>query len=269
MRLSLITINLNNASGLERTIKSIINQSFSDFEHIIIDGGSTDRSLEIIAQQKTNYTSIKGGLYWISEPDKGIYNAMNKGIKIANGDYCLFLNSGDWLVDNNTLAAVNLNFLDKDILYGNINYVDGDKVTLKKSSNLISIFEFLDGSLFHPSTFIKRELFERFGGYNENYKIVGDFEFFLRIYTCGLCSFEHLNQTITNYPINGISNNKEFKEIHIAERNHAMEQIAPNTIWRELKACHQLAIEYSSLKRFILVRFLIHLKKFKQKHQRH
>ena len=97
MKLSIITINLNNCKGLEKTIKSVISQRFTDYEFIVIDGGSDDESLECIKAHR-NYIH-----YWVSEPDKGIYNAMNKGIAQAEGDYCLFLNSGDWLVENEQL----------------------------------------------------------------------------------------------------------------------------------------------------------------------
>ncbi len=89
MKLSIITVNLNNKDGLQKTIDSVISQTFKDFEWIVIDGGSTDGSKELI-EKYSDYIS-----YWVSEPDKGIYNAMNKGIKVAKGDYLEFLNSGD------------------------------------------------------------------------------------------------------------------------------------------------------------------------------
>ena len=103
-KLSIITVNLNNAAGLQKTIESVINQTFTDYEFIIIDGGSTDSSLEIIKQYANKIT------YWVSEPDNGIYNGMNKGIGQADGEYCFFLNSGDWMIENNTLYK----FLYKD-----------------------------------------------------------------------------------------------------------------------------------------------------------
>ncbi|MDR2910496.1 MAG: glycosyltransferase [Bacteroidales bacterium] len=95
MKLSIITINLNNVAGLQKTIESVVKQTFTDYEYIVIDGGSTDGSADIIKQHANKIT------YWVSEPDKGIYNAMNKGIRVAKGEYCLFLNSGDWLINSN------------------------------------------------------------------------------------------------------------------------------------------------------------------------
>ena len=102
MKLSIITINLNNASGLEKTIQSVINQTYKDFEFIVIDGASTDGSVEVIKK----YSS--GINYWVSESDTGIYNAMNKGIRKAQGEYCLFLNSADYLFSPNLISAVYL-----------------------------------------------------------------------------------------------------------------------------------------------------------------
>ena len=100
MKLSIITINLNNKEGLQKTIESIVNQTFRDYEFIIIDGGSNDGSIDVIELYKENIT------YWISEPDKGIYNAMNKGISIAKGEYYYFLNTGDRLISNDVLEKI-------------------------------------------------------------------------------------------------------------------------------------------------------------------
>ena len=100
MKLSIITINYNNKNGLQKTIDSVISQTFKDFEWIIIDGGSTDGSKELIEKYSQHIT------YWVSEPDKGIYNAMNKGIKVAKGEYLFFLNSGDYLVQPNTINQI-------------------------------------------------------------------------------------------------------------------------------------------------------------------
>lgn len=95
MKLSIITINYNNREGLRKTIESVVAQTTREFEYIVIDGGSTDGSVDVI-KEFSDYID-----YWVSEPDKGIYNAMNKGVKVAHGDYCQFLNSGDWLYDSN------------------------------------------------------------------------------------------------------------------------------------------------------------------------
>ena len=112
MKLSIITVNLNNKDGLQKTIDSVISQTYKDFEWIIIDGGSTDGSKELI-ENYSDYVS-----YWVSEPDKGIYNAMNKGIKQSHGEYLQFLNSGDIFIEDNTLKQVVSQLVNEDIVFG-------------------------------------------------------------------------------------------------------------------------------------------------------
>ena len=109
MKLSIITINYNNLAGLQKTIESVVSQTFRDFEWIVIDGGSVDGSRELIERYANSFS------YWVSEPDKGIYNAMNKGIVVAKGDYLLFLNSGDWLCDEMALERSFSHHPTKDI----------------------------------------------------------------------------------------------------------------------------------------------------------
>ena len=115
MKLSIITINYNNACDLKQTIQSVIEQTWGDFEYLIIDGGSTDSSLEIIKQYQNQID------YWVSEPDKGVFHAMNKGIEQSSGEYLLMLNSGDCLANNKVLEKVfDLNFYTEDILAGDV-----------------------------------------------------------------------------------------------------------------------------------------------------
>src|SRR6478735_1115877 len=113
IQLSIITINYNNLQGLQKTIESVVSQSFKDFEYIIIDGGSTDGSKVLIEKYSESIT------YWVSEKDNGIYPAMNKGIQVANGEYLLFLNSGDWFYENTTLSMAIPMLRPFDIVYGN------------------------------------------------------------------------------------------------------------------------------------------------------
>ena len=120
-KLSIITINRNNAAGLRKTIESVVSQTYTDFEYIIIDGASTDGSVEVIKEYAEATLPCGEGLgerlYWVSEPDKGIYNAMNKGILKAQGEYLLFLNSGDWLVDKDVIKS----FIDLNIINDIVN----------------------------------------------------------------------------------------------------------------------------------------------------
>lgn len=169
MKLSIITINLNNREGLQRTIDSVVCQTFRDFEWIVIDGGSTDGSRELIEQYADHFA------YWVSEPDKGIYNAMNKGIKVAKGEYLLFLNSGDCLYQQNVLQQVFTHSFSEDIVYCDDGGTDGvvkkggspDKITLE----FLYTYTICHQTIFHKSSLFRDNL------YDENYKIVADWKF--------------------------------------------------------------------------------------------
>lgn len=198
-KISVVTINYNNAAGLEKTIQSVINQDYDNLEYIVIDGGSIDNSKAVIAN------SIDKINYWVSEPDRGIYHAMNKGIIASSGAYLLFLNSGDVLIDNKVIDRVSKQMVDADIICGNLifdkqagpeNWVPADEVTFKT---------FLYSTIPHPSTFIHRRLFDLVGMYNEQLKIVSDWEFFL-LATCKYnCSYHHVDVFITRYCDGGVS----------------------------------------------------------------
>lgn len=207
-KLSIITINYNDKQGLQKTIESVINQTWKDFEFIVIDGNSTDGSVALIEQYSNEIN------YWVSEIDTGVYHAMNKGIKIANGEYLLFLNSGDFLVDNNILNQV-VNKLDNNvsIFYGNLFYSElGKRIALWTPPNELSFSYLLNFSLPHPASFIKKELFFKYFLYNESLQIVSDWEFFI---FC-LCKmnepYKHLDIVISDFDNGGISSKKENLE---------------------------------------------------------
>jgi len=231
--LSIITINKNNASGLEKTIQSVLCQTSNDFEYIIIDGASTDRSVELI---KNHVDRIN---YWVSETDTGIYNAMNKGIKKAQGEYCLFLNSGDIFISPETLENVfkEINGNPADIFYSN-------KV---KSNKSIAIFPknlnnfLLHGKINHQNTFIKSSLFHEHGFYNENLKLVSDWEFFLKELYIYKSTFCHINTNISLYDNHGIS--VQNQELHNYENT-----IAIKNVFQDLSST---IIEYSNFRNTI------------------
>ena len=196
---SIITINLNNKSGLIKTVNSVLAQEYKNIEFIIIDGASNDGSLEYIKAVKNNFT------YWISEKDKGIYDAMNKGIIQAKGDYLLFLNSGDFFFEPKSLSyLVSFNFKE-DIVYGNVGmYVNGALETKYFPSEL-SLKYFRYDTIPHQSTLIKRNLFYRFGLYNTEYKIVSDWAFFVDCIIKGKVKYRYVNELISIFDLNGIS----------------------------------------------------------------
>jgi glycosyltransferase involved in cell wall biosynthesis len=197
--LSIITINLNNCKGLEKTIKSVISQQFTDYEFIVIDGGSSDGSLECIKAHQ-NYIH-----YWVSEPDKGIYNAMNKGIAQAKGDYCLFLNSGDWLVENVIMNGFGADF-EEDIIYGNSYLAHGNgAIEELKYPSRLSMRYFFSATIGHQCTFIKRALLNAYGGYTEKFKIHADYEFWIKTIVIGNCSVKRWPVFVSYYDMSGIS----------------------------------------------------------------
>jgi len=213
LKLSIITINQNNVEGLRRTIESVVSQTYIDYEYIIIDGASTDESVTVIKQFEN---SIK---FWISEPDKGIYNAMNKGVSKASGEYCLFLNSGDYLYSNEVLQKFVKSNLHEDILVGDLlikeklNSIDFE---IKKSPEIITAKYLFNSYLPHPSSFIKRSLFNNVGMFNENNKIVSDGEFFIKALLKFQVSYCYFPVLISVFIKDGLSCNQ--KSIPIFEQ---------------------------------------------------
>lgn len=197
MRLSIITINYNNLVGLEKTIKSVKEQSFSDYEWIVIDGGSSDGSKALLEREQVHFS------YWCSESDKGIYNAINKGIMHATGDYIQILNSGDWLYSADTLAKVFAHDYTSDVLYGDMMQVNETDTRLVCYPDNLGLFFFLYDSLCHQATFFKRHLFES-NLYDETYHIAADWAMNIKLILEG-CQFEHLAYPIVYYDNNGIS----------------------------------------------------------------
>lgn len=201
-KLSIITINLNNREGLQKTIDSVINQTFKDFEWIIIDGGSLDGSKELIEKYSEHIN------YWVSEPDKGIYNAMNKGIMVSHGKYLLFLNSGDTLHEANTLKEIIYELIDDYIYIGNEKLKNGKVKTFNiKSDNDIIKYLILH-HLPHQSTFIPKKLFNDFGLYREDLNITSDHEKFIESIIWGNYKTKHLDKIISVYDTTGISSDK-------------------------------------------------------------
>lgn len=215
IKISIITINYNNASGLEKTIKSVVEQQGSDYEYIIIDGGSDDGSKEIIEKYKEKI------IRWVSEKDGGIYDAMNKGIAMASGDYCLFLNSGDWLLNSEILLSVSKLNPSADILYGELLFDFGDNVTkIGKQPAKLDIHYLFSENIWHPATFIKTKLFQKFGTYNTTYKIAGDYDFFFNTIAIQKVSTRYVEFPISGYNTTGISSNASNAKLIQQERSN-------------------------------------------------
>ncbi len=218
--ISIITINYNNLEGLKKTMSRVFEQTWQEFEYIIIDGGSTDGSKEYISSQASSID------YWISEPDSGIYNAMNKGIKVATGEYLLFLNSGDWLYENSVLEEVYSKFTEKfSIYYGNVERIyEGNIKKVKNYPTQLSFSFFRDSALGHQAVFIKRSLFFELFFYNEDYRILADWEFLcVAICKYNVKSF-YLNMIVASYPMDGISSSREGLKVMVKEREKCYKQ---------------------------------------------
>lgn len=203
-KLTIITINYNNAIGLKKTIQSIVEQSFLDFEYIVIDGGSTDESVSIIKENKGKIH------YWVSEKDKGIYNAMNKGIEQATSEYVLFVNSGDYLF-NNSVIEKSISYLnDIDLITFDLECLSETKKYLFPAPDVLKFSNLYFGTLPHPSTFIKRKLFNKIGCYDETLKIVSDWKFFILALYKFNCSYLKVNQVLTTFCLDGVSSTQDF-----------------------------------------------------------
>jgi glycosyltransferase involved in cell wall biosynthesis len=230
LKLSIITINLNNANGLRKTIESVICQTFTDFEYIVIDGGSTDGSVEIIEKYATNIT------FWVSEPDNGIYNAMNKGILQAKGEYCYFLNSGDTLYAETVLEEIFSDDYMEDILAGNLIRQYPDRTMEDKSiayfcakeGKQLSLFNLMAGTIPHQSAFIRRKLFDQYGLYDENYRIVSDWRFFVQTIVLHGATVKYIDLFVADFDMEGVSNMQ--MDVLLKEKRQALEELIPPAI---------------------------------------
>lgn len=232
MKYSIITVNFNNKEGLRKTIESVIHQTFRDFEFIIIDGGSTDGSVDILKEYNSQIN------YWVSEPDGGIYQGMNKGIKKATGEYLNFMNSGDCFYSEQVLQHVNDLHLTSDLIVGH-DFHYNPKTQQGFTTILpprISMLTFYIQTLPHQSTFFKRELFSD-TLYDESLRIVADTKFYIQKVCVEGCSVKMIDEIICKREPDGIS--KSYNERRIAEHMIVLNQVLPTGA---IKDYHTLAM---------------------------
>lgn len=210
MKVSIITVCKNAESTIERTMLSVVTQSCfaENIEYLIIDGASTDKTIEIIQQYANKYL-----IKWISEPDSGIYNAMNKALKMASGEIIYFLNAGDKLFDEKTISLVLKEFEknDPDFLYTDILLCknnDLQQAVIKKFDRVDKYFLFRD-CICHQASFFKKSVLEQFGRLNEKFKLAADYEMLLKIMADKSLKKEYLPITAAYYDITGISSTSE------------------------------------------------------------
>lgn len=227
MKLSIITINYNNRDGLRKTIESVVNQTWQEFEYIIIDGGSTDGSVEVIKEYADRIN------YWVSEPDKGIYDAMNKGIDQAKGEYCLFMNSGDCIYQSTTLEEVKQQLDGTDIICGT---TITDLGAVWKAPEMISFRFLYKTTINHQSTFIYSKMMKRHK-YDISYKIVSDWKFLIECLIINNGSYKSINRPIALYDTSGLSslNTKKL----IKERSEILSALIPERILNDYKTSQE------------------------------
>lgn len=308
MKLSIVTVNLNNAAGLRKTMESVFSQTSWDFEYIIIDGGSTDDSVDVIK----SYTNIPPGVYaevkvevektgenksddeqkfhvtnnllsvqlssqtelqqepsskpqsqpivyWVSEPDHGIYHAMNKGIKVAKGEYCQFLNSGDCLATNYVIEKMLATLPECSVFCGNmLKRMPNGKIYRDTGvKEQISMYTFYKGTLNHSSALIKRDLFRKYGLYDESLKIVSDWKWYLIAIGLNNERVKYTNSDVTVFDMYGISNLKY--ELERQERRKTLEEILPVNILLDYDKHWHTIEQASRINKFRITKWLFWL----------
>ena len=297
MKLSIITINYNNAEGLRKTLASVAAQTYRDIEHIIIDGGSTDGSVDIIKEYVRNVERMNDermNVVWSSEPDKGIYNAMNKGIEIALGrrivnsfnrsersedknkelpDYIWILNSGDCVASADVVKQMmteveRMNNITNErvpILMGNIvhTYADERKEREKKVKNVnalsprpmdVSMLTFYTGTVPHDAAFVRSDLFEKYGLFDDSMKICADWKLYLDMIALGGIQPLYVDIDVVNFDMSGISNTNN--ELRSTERRMYLEQVLPASVLKDYDAYARSIRQYERLKKHHLWGFV-------------
>ena len=232
MKISIITITYNSAKTLPRALESVRSQTYGDIEHIIVDGASTDGTVEIIknySKGPSDKVPSTKAVRWVSEPDGGIYDALNKGIRMATGDVIGFLHSDDVLYSPDSIGQIAAAFESSkaDVVYGDLQYCNGDKVTRRWRSN-----EFHPSSLKfgwmppHPTLYVRREVYEQVGEYDSWFRISADYDMVLRIFTAGYKT-HYIPQVLVSMETGGASNrdakarlSKTQEDYFVLKKNH-------------------------------------------------
>jgi glycosyltransferase involved in cell wall biosynthesis len=203
VKISIITVTYNSAKTINETFASVTEQDYPFIEYIVVDGGSRDGTLDLIQDNSANISK------WISEPDSGLYDAMNKGIRMAKGDVIGLINSDDFYIDNRVISDVVATFhrQELDAVHGELFYVDAentDKVVRHWKTG-----EFIKGSFAngwhpaHPTLFLKRSVYEKYGLFNLDFKLAADFEFMCRIFEKYTISSAYLNRPLIKMRLGG------------------------------------------------------------------
>ena len=231
MILSIITINRNNAKGLEKTIQSVVNQSTKEFEYVVVDGASSDESVDVIKKYASQHQIV-----WVSERDNGIYNGMNKGIRMSSGEYIMILNSGDCLADNQVVERL-LESIKTDnypsIYYGNIIKIwpDGRTLIDHQLGGKYTMFSFYSGTLNPDGAMIQKRLFEQYGYFDEKMKICSDWAWLMNVLVFKRETAKHCNINTIYFDMTGVSENGDKSRMTIQrERRQVLEEVLPPSV---------------------------------------
>ena len=252
-KISIITINYNNLKGLKKTVESVLSQSWKEFEYIVIDGGSTDGSVDYIKKNKDKFD------IWISEPDKGVYHAMNKGIQKATGEYLIFLNSGDHFYKKNVLQKNEIHLKNYDLIYFNQYVVGSNKKFIKDYPDSLSFAYFLKDNLPQQATFIKRKLFDITGLFKEDFKIVADWKFFIECVCKYQVSYFHVDKILTVFYLGGLSSLPENMKVIYEEKQEVLKKDYSPYL-RDLEEVLEYKTIINNLRRSRIIRWLIKLR---------
>lgn len=238
---------------MEKTVNSVARQSYKHIEYIVIDGFSTDGSQAIIKNYKENIA------YSVSEPDNGVYHAMNKGISVATGDYLLFLNSGDIFVEDNVIERVAETRRTEDLIICDLVYVSSGKKYIWYPDEKLTFGTLYSKSIPHPSTLISRELFGLIGVYDESLKIVSDWKFFMLAICKYNCSYARLSIQVAEFADGGMSTNPANYPIIVTEKKSVAQEYFPAFLpdYLELLAARE---QLQKLKFFINFKKILGLK---------
>jgi glycosyltransferase involved in cell wall biosynthesis len=217
-KLSVITINYNNRNGLERTVRSVLAQG-PGMEFIVIDGGSTDGSREFLEQQQEHID------HWLSEPDKGIYDAQNKGAALATGEYLLFMNAGDTFYSSQVLKELS-DAMDSSsaVIYGNSEIIDKGSRTILVPPSALTLDFWYRSTLNHQAVLMRKDVFGKYGPFRLSYRICADFDLLLRAFKAIPSGFLHLPVTVCSYDQSGFSALPENFEEMIREKEEILKE---------------------------------------------
>lgn len=231
MKVSIITVNFNDAEGLECTIKSVISQTFHDYEFIIIDGGSTDGSVDVIKKYEDHID------YWISEKDGGIYQGMNKGLRQASGEYLNFMNGGDCFHSEDVLEKIFALEADADIITGT-HSENGIRNVGKGGVTMLDLYKW---AIDHQASFIRRQVALRHP-YDEKYRIVSDWKFFIEALIIDNCSFFYTDTIVVDVDMKGISNTNT--ELDKQEREAVLKEFFPERVLKDYQLLASIHPEF-------------------------